>query len=290
MTYGTLINQIVLRDKTHLASSKDEFRPAMLHLYIKDRFCFATDSFIMAVGRIQEDFAKEPTFEGIIPIEIVNQFWKSKSAYKRIDIWESKNEYNQKQILASCDDLVKPLIDEIFPPIIEWLYRRLNLYNTFEDETFKVTFNPEYLLKVASAQGQPKGQIDLVFYKKENLAFVRCESSVSNDSNFGILTLCKEGYLDINSDFWIKELSNLADEEQINKWDEEINKEIFKISKVRTDKALSRRKKEISEQEAEENQFILEYIKKYYEEVYDEAEAHITNKNIDEISEALSTL
>ena len=141
------------------------------------------------------------------------------------------------------------------------------------------------MLKVASAQGQPKGQVDLIIYKKENLAFIRCESSVSNDSNFGILTLCREGHLELNSDFWIKEIGNLADEEQIEKWDGEINKEIFKISKERTDKALSRRKKEISEQEAEENQFMLEYIKKYYEEVYDEAEANFMNKQAEEVEE-----
>ena len=142
-------------------------------------------------------------------------------------------------------------------------------------------------MKVASAQGQPKGQVDLIFYKKENLAFIRCESSVSNDSNFGILTLCKEGNLELNSDFWIKEISNLADEAQIEKWDEEVNKEIFKTSKEKTDEALRRRKSEISEQEAEENQFMLEYIKKYYEEVYEEAEGNFMNKNEEEAAEEM---
>jgi hypothetical protein len=225
MIHGTLTNQIVLRDKTHLACSKDELRPAMLGLYIKNRFCFATDSFILAVGRIEEQFTKVPSFEGIIPIEIVNQFWKSKSAYKRIDIWESQDEQGKKIILCSCDDLVKPLIDEKFPPIIDLLYRELTHYKMNEADTLSITLNPEYFNRLASAQGQAKNPVNLIINKKRNSSFLYCQSSISNDSNFGFFVLNRDSFIDMNADFWIKELRNLADPEEVIKWNKTLDNE-----------------------------------------------------------------
>jgi hypothetical protein len=233
MTHGTLTHQIVLRDKTHLASSKDEFRPAMLHLYIKNRFCFATDSFILAVGRIQEDFAKEPSFEGIIPIEIVNQFWKSKSAFKRIDIWESQDTEGKKTILASCDDLVKPLIDEKFPPIIEFLYRQLQTYKTNVEDYHRIRLNTDLLTRLASAQGKIKGEVNLLLSKSTNASLLYCDSGISNDSNFGIVMLCREDNIDLNSDFWIKEIRHIADPEETMKCNKEVEKENTKAIEKR---------------------------------------------------------
>ena len=233
MTHGTLTHQIVLRDKTHLASSKDEFRPAMLHLYIKNRFCFATDSFILAVGRIEEHHADEPSFEGIIPMEIVNQFWKSKSAFKRIDIWESLDIDGKKTILASCDDLVKPLIEEKFPPIIEFLYRQLQTYKTNEEDYHRIRLNTDLLTRLASAQGKIKGEVNLLLSKSSNASLLYCDSGISNDSNFGIVMLCREDNLDLNSDFWIKEIRHLADPEDTIKCNKEVEKENTKAIEKR---------------------------------------------------------
>lgn len=217
MIQGTLTHQIVLRDKTHLACSKDEYRPAMLGLYIKDRFCFATDSFILSVGRIEEAFAEKPSFEGIIPIDIVNQFWKSKSAFKRINIYAEG--------FCSCDDLVKPLIEETFPPVIDLLYRELTLYKTNQDDYFTLRLNTEYLSRLASANGKPKGEINLTLSTNRKASILFCDSSISNDSNFGIFMLCKEDNLDLNTDFWIKEIKLLATPDDVIKWNQSLDKE-----------------------------------------------------------------
>ena len=225
MNLGTVINQIVLRDKTHLASSKDEFRPAMLHLYIKDRFCFATDSFILSIGRIEEVLQKEPSFEGIIPIEIVNQFWKSKSAFKRIDIYSEG--------FCSCDDLVKPLITESFPPIIEFLYRELTVFKTNEADSLTIRLNPDYLNRLASAQGRTKSEVNIIISKNRNASLLYCDSGISNDSNFGILMLCKQENIGLNADFWIKELRHLAEPEVIIKCNKEVEKENIKALEKR---------------------------------------------------------
>ena len=217
MIQGTLTHQIVLRDKTHLACSKDDYRPAMLGLYIKDRFCFATDSFILSVGRIEEVFAKEPSFEGIIPIDIVNQFWKSKSAFKRIDIYEEG--------FCVCDDMVKELISETFPPVIDLLYRELTLFKTNKADYFNIRLNTEYLTRLASAQGKPKSEINLTISTKRKASILFCDSSISNDSNFGIFMLCKEDNLDLNTDFWIKEIRHLATLDDVIKWNQSLDKE-----------------------------------------------------------------
>jgi hypothetical protein len=282
MEYGTKLCTINLLDKTHLLCSTDELRPALTGLYINGPYCFASDSFTANTGRVEYDeaYQGENNFECILPIEIVNQYWKTKkkATYPRIEIYESRNEHNQKQLLAVCDDLAKWCIDEKFPPLTDTIYYfgLMDLKKSISENKHKeIRLNPSKLAKIAESLGNPKGEVNILLTESKQ-AYIYTDSTESGKNNLGLLMLCRNDERDFSLDFWAKEMLYLQSPER------QTEMHNF-LEKKNSEEALREHEKKITEAENEENRYMLEYIKKYYEEVFEEAEAHITNKNAEEL-------
>jgi hypothetical protein len=285
MEYGNLLYSIQLLDKTHLIASSDELRPAMTGLFIHNRFCFATDSYKANSGRVEYlniDFGHDLDFKCILPLEIVREYWKTykKSSLPRIDIYESKNDYNQNKLLAVCNNLALWCIDESFPPLTDTIYY-FGLRNFLDEKDkgkiFNIRLNAGSLFKLAESLGT-KEEVNLTVNPDRRQAFVHTESKDSGKINIGLLMLCREdNFSELDYKFWIKEFWNLQtserQEEMVLYLKEQEEKEALKAIEEAQDTA-----------EAEQNKLMLQYIQKNYPQIIDEAEADYIN-SMEELEE-----